>query len=43
MSITALAFLVFFGASLLAALFRNPRYGMYAYVGTFYLHPVDRW
>lgn len=43
MSITALAFLLFFGATLLAALFRNPRYGLYAYVGTFYLHPVDRW
>jgi O-Antigen ligase len=43
MSTTAIAFIFVFGALLLAALFRNPRYGLYAYVGTFYLHPVDRW
>lgn len=43
MSTTAIAFLLVFGALLLAALFRNPRYGLYAYVATFYLHPVDRW
>ncbi|MEQ1800526.1 MAG: O-antigen ligase family protein [Gammaproteobacteria bacterium] len=43
MSTTAIAFLLVFGALLLAALFRNPRYGLYAYVGTFYLHPIDRW
>jgi O-antigen ligase len=43
MSTTAVAFLLVFGALLLAALFRNPRYGLYAYVATFYLHPVDRW
>jgi len=43
MSTTALAFLLVLGALLLAALFRNPRYGLYAYIGTFYLHPIDRW
>lgn len=43
MSTTAIAYLLVFGAMLLATLFANPRYGLYAYVATFYLHPVDRW
>jgi hypothetical protein len=43
MSTTAIAYIVVFGGLLAAALFRNPRYGIYAYLGTFYLHPVDRW
>lgn len=43
MSNTAIAYILVFGALLAAALFRNPRYGLYAYIATFYLHPVDRW
>ena len=43
MSTTAIAYLLVFGALLVAALVRHPRYGLYAYVATFYLHPVDRW
>lgn len=43
MSNTAIAFILVFGTLLVAALFRHPRYGLYAYIATFYLHPVDRW
>lgn len=43
MSTTAIVYILVFGGLLTAALFRNPRYGLYAYLGTFYLHPVDRW
>jgi O-antigen ligase len=43
MSVTALVFLAAFGCALLLALVRSPVWGLYAYVATFYLHPVDRW
>lgn len=43
MSNTAIAYILIFSTLLALALFRNPRYGLYAYIGTFYLHPVDRW
>ena len=43
MSITAVVFVLAFTGCLLAALLRSPLFGLYAYVATFYLHPVDRW
>src|SRR5690606_28545805 len=43
MSLTALAFALVFGSTMLLALFRNPLYGLYAYTAVFYLHPPDRW
>lgn len=43
MSTTATAYILVFAALLTAAIFRHPRFGLYAYIGTFYLHPVDRW
>lgn len=43
MSLTAIAFLLAFGGLLLWALFRDPRYGLYVYLGVFYLSPTDRW
>ncbi len=43
MSITALAFLAIYFSSLAMAVFRHPRYGLYAYLFAFYMHPPDRW
>jgi hypothetical protein len=43
MSLTAVLFILVFAGFLLAALVRSPVYGLYAYLATFYLHPVDRW
>jgi hypothetical protein len=43
MSLTGIAFLVAFGAGLLLALFRHPIYGLWTYLGAFYLHPPSRW
>lgn len=43
MSLTAIAYLLAFGGLLLWALVRDPRYGLYVYLATFYLSPTDRW
>jgi hypothetical protein len=43
MSLTGLAFLAAFIATMGLALFRHPVYGLYGYVALFYLHPPDRW
>lgn len=43
MSLTAIIFLAAFLGALLAAFVRHPIYGLYAYVATFYLHPIDKW
>jgi len=43
MSLTALAFLLLFGAGCSAALFIRPIYGLYLYIAVFYLDPPSRW
>ncbi len=43
MSLTAAVFLLIYPAGLLLALFKHPRYGLYAYLFAFYMHPPDRW
>lgn len=43
MSETALLFLLAFGFGLAMALIKHPFYGLYTYIGTFYLHPPSRW
>ena len=43
MSITAALFLLFYFAGLSAAIFRDPRFGLYTYLFAFYMHPPDRW
>lgn len=43
MSETALAFLLLYGAGLIAALALRPIYGLYTYIGVFYVHPPSRW
>ncbi len=43
MSLTAAGFLLIYPTGLLLALFKHPRYGLYAYLFAFYMHPPDRW
>lgn len=43
MSLTGLAFAAAFFGAMGLALFRNPLWGLYAYVAVFYLHPPSRW
>ena len=43
MSLTALAFLLMFGAGCSAAIFLRPIYGLYLYIAVFYLDPPSRW
>lgn len=43
MSLTALVFLLAFGAGSVMALARHPIYGLITYVGVFYVHPPSRW
>lgn len=43
MPISALVFLATFFTLIGMALLRHPRYGLYAYVAVFYLHPPSRW
>ncbi|MCL4722340.1 MAG: O-antigen ligase family protein [Gammaproteobacteria bacterium] len=43
MSPTLILFLAAYGLSLVAAFFRNPVFGLYAYLAVFYLHPPARW
>ena len=40
---TALAFLLFYLLGLIMALAVRPVFGLYTYVGVFYLHPPSRW
>ena len=43
MSLTLIIFMLAFGAAMVLALTRHPRYGMYAYLAAFYVHPPSRW
>lgn len=43
MSLTALGFLAIYATGIAMAIFRHPRYGLYAYLFAFYMHPPDRW
>lgn len=43
MSETALLFLLAFFIGLVMAVVRHPFYGLYTYIGTFYVHPPSRW
>jgi O-Antigen ligase len=43
MTLTGAAFLFAFLVAMVLALFRHPIYGLYAYIGEFYLHPASRW
>jgi O-antigen ligase len=43
MSLTGLIFVAAFLAALVMAFTRHPRYGLYAYIAVFYLHPPSRW
>ncbi|MBW7930600.1 MAG: O-antigen ligase family protein [Gammaproteobacteria bacterium] len=43
MPISGLVFLATFFTLMGMALLRHPRYGLYAYVAVFYLHPPSRW
>lgn len=43
MSLTALAFLLLFGAGCVMALFVRPHFGLYLYLAVFYLDPPSRW
>lgn len=43
MTLTGLAFMLLFFALLGLALFKDPIYGLVAYVADFYIHPPSRW
>jgi hypothetical protein len=43
MSLTALVFVLAFGAGSLFAFVRHPIYGLMTYIGVFYVHPPSRW
>jgi hypothetical protein len=43
MTITGLVFMIAFLGSLALALFRDPIYGLLAYLADFYVHPPSRW
>lgn len=43
MTATGLAFLAAYLFGLLRAFISHPRWGLYTYIGTFYLHPPMRW
>lgn len=43
MTLTGLAFVATYFAGLMRAFFSHPRWGLYVYIGTFYLHPPMRW
>ena len=43
MSLTSLAFCLFFAVGAFLALIRHPIFGLLTYVGVFYLSPADRW
>lgn len=43
MALSGLVFAAFFFSLMGMALFRHPRYGLYAYIAVFYIHPPSRW
>lgn len=43
MSLTGVLFLISYGAGLLSAFVKHPRFGLYTYLAVFYLHPPIRW
>jgi hypothetical protein len=43
MSLTALVFVLAFGAGSLLAFVRHPIFGLMTYIGVFYVHPPSRW
>jgi len=43
MSLTALVFVLAFGAGSLLAFARHPIFGLMTYIGVFYVHPPSRW
>ena len=43
MSVTGLLFLLSYGAGLLSAFVKHPRFGLYTHLAVFYLHPPIRW
>lgn len=43
MTLTGLAFVLVFFSGLALALFRSPVFGLYTYIGVFYVHPPSRW
>lgn len=43
MTLTGLAFVAAYVYGLMRAFFSHPRWGLYVYIGTFYLHPPMRW
>jgi O-antigen ligase len=43
MSVSAMIFVAAFFAALGVAITRHPYFGLYAYLGAFYLHPPSRW
>ena len=43
MSLTAIAFVLAYLGGLVLAFFSHPRWGLFTYLGAFYLHPPYRW
>lgn len=43
MTVSAIIFLIAFGAGCLLALGKHPIYGLLTYIGNFYVHPPSRW
>jgi hypothetical protein len=43
MSLTAAGFLLVFMAALILAFTHGPKFGLFAYLWAFYLHPPERW
>src|SRR3954451_10931235 len=43
MTVTGLIFLLGYFAGLLLAFIRTPLFGLFTYIGVFYLHPPSRW
>lgn len=43
MTLTAVAFVLSYLGGLILAFIRNPRWGLFTYLGAFYLHPPYRW
>jgi hypothetical protein len=43
MGLTGIVFTLAFAACLALALMRHPRFGMFAYLAAFYIHPPSRW
>ena len=43
MSVTALVFLAVYFSGIVLAVFKHPRFGLYAYLFAFYVHPPGAW